>query len=364
MYDFQAAVNAARAVVEKQENAGQGQDYKYPLVYPQAGHSIVVRPLFNPASGQIVRLINRHEKIPCYRTYGIDCPICKTMQQVKDMTGQDPFGRKSASKSRGVCFAQYISSTYTIDKGNNKGNLQPGEIILFMFPWSVYSQINTIIQVISQTPTGMEQAFSHASSGMYVQVTVSPEFKYTATQVPYMTFPTNMSDDDFMRMLDGMESLMEQVLPSTVTEDVDKQVRAYNDELYKQYIAPRVQQVGVPSGTMPQNFSQIPQQPAQVSAPVPPQTTGYPPINNPVSTGNPYPPAGFPPANLSAQGNMTPQTPTYTPVQQMMVNPQTVPSPSLTSGPACIGNHKDGDPKCICCPAEMQCIQTSGDAPF
>lgn len=330
-YDFQAAVEAARAAVAKSGNDGSSQNYRYPLVYPQAGHSLTVRLLFNPPSGQIVRLVNRHEKVPCYRTYNIECPICKVMQEVKDATGQDPFGRNKASRARGVAFAQYISSTNQIDKGGNNGILQPGELILFMFPWSVYQQINALIQAVAQTPTGMDQAFCHSQSGLFIQVSATADFKYTTTSVPYMTFPTQQSDDDFMKMLDSMDNLNDQVVPSAITQEVDKQVKEYADAIYRQYITPRI-----PTQTMPAapqtvnggNFNQ----------PTPPSAFG-----TLYSTGSAVPPAYYPQA--VTQSPQAPQTPA-------------VPQQS-TNAPACYCQHKDNDPQCICCPYEVGCIQRS-----
>ena len=339
-YDFQSAVAAAKAVVESQENK-ESSNYKYPLLYPPQNNTIVVRPLFNPASGQIVRLVNRHEKVPCYRTYGIECPICKVQQQVKDVTGQDPFGRTKASRSRGLSFAQFISSTSPIDKGGNRGNFQPGDIILFMYPWSVYQQINTMIQAIAQTPTGMEQAFSHAASGLYIQINVDNNFKYTTTQVPYLTFPTQQTDDDFFKMLDGMESINEQVIPSSITEEVDKQVKEYSDAIYRQYIAPRTATQGVPAGTAPVNYgTAAPMNPqfAQ-TAPAP---TAVPNYTTPIPTVDP---------------TMVP------PVAPVMPAPAAAPATTTTpppSGqPACMGKHVQGSPQCVCCPAEVECINCS-----
>ena len=227
-YDFSQAVNAAKAIADRSE--GQATPtYKYPLVYPQPGQTIVVRPLFNPKSNSIVRLINRHEKIPCYRSYGFkkeECPICKVQEDVKNLTGTDPFGRTSASKARGICFAQFISSTIPVEKGQNKGVLQPGELILFMFPWSVYTQINTQITAVAQTPTGMDQAFCHASQGLFVQVSVTNDYKYTTTNVPYMTFnPSNLTDEQFLAQLDGMDNLNDQVIPATLTDEVVAQFK-------------------------------------------------------------------------------------------------------------------------------------------
>lgn len=348
-FDFQSAVSAAAAVVDKQSQQSGGGDYKYSLVYPQSGHTIVVKPLFNPKSGQILRLVNRHEKTACYRTYGIDCPICQIQQQVKDMTGQDPFGRSKKSTSRGICFAQYISSTNQIEKGNNKGILQPGEIILFMFPWSVYSQINTIIQAISQTPTGMDQAFCHSQTGMFVQVSVTADFKYTTTNIPYMTYPSSQTDDDFIKMLEGMESLADQVLPSTITEEVDKQVKEYTDAIYRQYISPSIpNQAPVQSNAVP------------LSAPPTPAPT---PANTAFvgSTGFVAPPPGFvATTSVPPSYGVVPMTPPPEMTTPIPPTPTPAPTPP-TAGqrPECFGKHTPSSPTCICCPEELTCMQSS-----
>lgn len=317
-FNFEAAVNAAKAITDRADG-NTPVNYKYPLVYPQSGQTMTIRPLFNPKSGQIIRLVNRHERVACYRTYGHtkdNCPICKIQQQVKDKTGTDPFGRTSASKARGICFAQFVSGTLPIEKGQNKGTVQPGEIILFMCPWSVYQAINTQITAIAQTPTGMDQAFCHADSGLFVQINVSNDFKYTTTSVPYMTFnPSGLTDDQFITMLENIDDLTEQVLPSTLTEEVEKQVKEYADNIYKQYFdTPTPDPVAV-ANTMPTNF---------VAAPAPN-------INIPYIEEEPAAPVA--PANASAAN---------------------------TGKPACFGkNHDLANPQCICCPLEVQCADES-----
>ena len=351
-YDFSAAVKAATDFVNHQEASGNGvNSYRYPLVYPQPNGTIVVRLLFNPKSSQILRLVNRHEKIACYKTYGIECPICKVMEQVKDMTGQDPFGRTKASRARGICFAQYISSTYPISKGENRGNVQSGETILFMYPWSVYQQLNTLIQAVAQSPTGMDQAFCHAQTGLIVQVNVDAGFKYTTSNVPYMTIQTNQSDEDFIKMLDGMDSLNEQVLPSTINETVDKQVKEYANAIYNQYIAPRTPTYGVPQNTAPQNMNSF-----------------LTPIIDTRNTGSPY-------VNFNQTINQTTATQGTGSVSYPNVSggtlqgftamnpPEEVPFKEVAQAnsnqPNCFGKHQANTAQCLCCPVEVDCMSVS-----
>lgn len=319
-FDYQSAI--AQAVNAAKNTSSEPQNYTYPLVYPSAGSTLVVRILFNPKSGQIVRLVNRHEKTACLKTYGVECPICKVMEDVKNMTGQDPFGRTKASRSRGLAIAEFVSSTVEYKKGNQ--SIRPGDLVLLMFPWSVYSAINEMIQAIAQTPTGMDMAFGHANSGMFVQITVTSDFKYTCVQIPYMVSPVQRTDEQFLDMLENCEPLNEQVLPSTINEEVNKSVQEYADSIYRQYITPSVPNQGVPAGTAPQSMQQF---------------------------TNPAPQTATP--QWIAPGVTTTQAP------PQFVNPAVPPFvPNTTSGsPACFGQHKDNDPTCICCPMEMQCIE-------
>lgn len=332
-FDYQNAI--AQAVASAKGSSSENtQNYTYPLVYPSAGSTLVVRILFNPKSGQIVRLVNRHEKTACLKTYGVECPICKVMEDVKNMTGQDPFGRTKASRSRGIALAEFVSSTTEVKKGNQ--NVQPGEIVLLMFPWSVYSAINEMIQAIAQTPTGMDMAFGHANTGMFVQITVTSDFKYTCVQIPYMVSPIQRTDEQFLDMLEKCESLNEMVLPSTINEEVSKSVQEYADSIYRQYMSPSIPNQGVPAGTQPQTVNVYSQNP---------QVQPSPTFQNVVT-----------PAVVQTSPTVAP----YVQPAQYVPQNQAVPPfvPNTSNGmPACFGNHKDGDPTCICCPVEMQCIE-------
>lgn len=366
-YDFTAAVAAAKQAIE-QGNSGTA-NYKYPLVYPQKGSSVVIRPLYNPASGQILRLFYRHEKTPCYLTYNQECPICKMHEDIKGLTGQDLYNRKP----RGICFAQYISSTIPISKGEGKGNLVSGEIILFMFPKTVYTAMNEQIQIISQNPTGMDQAFAHPEDGLYLQISVDNNFQYSTNVVPYSKYPlmnsdgTQMTDEQFMAFLDSIEDLYEQVLPKEITEETAKQVQEYCDELYKSYVAPSTPQVGVPQGTAPQSFANVaqqtpvpPQAPPQVNNTIPQAVPGAPVINNTVPPAPPVAPPVQPTTVVDTppwQAPAPPVGPTAT-NQAPAVQPVTT-AASNTNRPQCFGCYNGINPQCICCPEDLVCKEAT-----
>lgn len=314
-YDFTSALNAAMNVVNQQSRSNDNKVYPYPLFYPPKGQTITVKLLFNPASNQIIRLINRHGKVPCYRTYHTECPICKIQEQVISTTGQDPFIKEGAKcKARGLAFVQLISSTVAVENiGGTKINI--GDIALLMYPWSVYTQLNACISAVGQTPSGMERAFCSATDGLFVQISVDNDYKYTTTPVPYMTFSSGMTDEQFMKMLDEMPSLNEQVIPDTITQEVDAQVKEYVNSIYSKYISPR-----------------IPNQTPQVA-----------------------------PANLSDSALTISVNPNPTPIYQTTQQIQIPTIPAANGKPDCFGHHSQGSPQCICCPDEVLCMSK---APF
>ena len=369
-YDFSAAVSAATQAVS--EKGATGVKYPFPLLYCPKGQTIVVKLLFNPASGQITRLIKRHEfddtnpkvKVPCYKTYGIECPICKVQEQVQSVLGPQMIGPdgkekeifgKSKAKSRGISFAQYISSTLPIETGGKgfERQLKPGETVLFMYPWSVYTQINAMIQAVSQSPSGMEQAFCSADGGLFVQVSSTNDYKYTTIQVPFMTFPTGMSNEQYLQMLDGLPKLTEQVLPETITQDVDAQVKEATNRIYQQYLAPRIPNMGSPATVTTLNTPVAPPAQPQFNYPLPEDDLPF-YVGNPTNSA---PAAPAVPPVAPAATPVAPAAPTAPVSTAAPENPNYMPKDP--NQPMCMGSHQEGNPKCIVCPYELTCIQAS-----
>ena len=324
-FDFSNVVNTASDVVAKAAET-ERVNYPYPLVYPTPGQTLLVKLLYNPASKSVVRLVHRHEKIPCYRSYGIECPICKYQEQVVSTLGQDPFG-KTKSKSRGISFAKLVSCTKPIEytQNNTKKKINPGDTVLLMYPWSVYQEINRLINLVASTPSGMEQAFCYADTGLFIQITVTEDYKYSATNAPFQSFQTGLTNQQFMDFLEEMPSLADQVIPATIDEKVDAQVKEYADNIYREFIAPRVPTQNV-TDTAPTNLGNGIPNAVPASAYVPP-TVNVPPTTNP---------------NQYTGVNYATQIPTQPTVQ-------------APTKPNCFGSYTENQPKCICCPHEVEC---------
>lgn len=371
-FDFSKVLENAKNAIETTDS--EKVSYPYPLVYPAPGQTLIVKILYNPASGQITRLVNRHDKIACLRTYGQECPICKKMQEVMDVLGpgQDPFGKKK-SKARGISYATLISATKPIKSGEKI--LNPGDTVMLMYPWSVYKQISQALTAITTTPSALERAFENPNEGLFIQISVSDDnkYQYTTTVMPYMTFATGMTDEGYRTWLSSMPSLNEQVLPSTITEAVSKAVQEYVTEIHNTYIAPRIPNLNVTQNNIPTNIgninpnvgnpniAQMPQTPVVNNVPNIPFNTGTPIPNmgNTVNTGSPLPNMGNTIAQQNVQNAQMQNLNNIIAAQQNQLN---------NNKPSCYKQYQENAPKCMCCPYEVQCsadtFAESDEIPF
>lgn len=206
------------------------KSYKYKLVYPNEG-SLNVRLLFNPKSGLITRLINRHNiggtKIPCMATYTSksDCPICKVMEQAENAGVKVPYTSKS--KVRAIMYAQFHSASYEIEGVNR------GDIILLMVPWSAYKLIQKFILDVSSTPESMNKAFN---SPEYYTITIEKgksNTEWNARLNPVLTLKSASSQDEFEKMIEEVDSLYDAVsnIHETPTDNDIKMMNEAADQL-------------------------------------------------------------------------------------------------------------------------------------
>lgn len=332
-YDFTALAKQAQDAINNSNNANN-TSFKYALVYPGQG-DLSVRLLYNPASSLVSRLISRHNiqsgnstiKVPCLRTYGQECPICKVLKDIKAATGQELTSFRS--QTRAISFAQYVSSSYNINEGRSTP-INPGDVILLMYPWTVYGDIQSYISEVASTPSGMTEAFTRAS-GYVTKITRGSDNKYTVTNSPFSKFESAKSDEEFLKIIEGVESLNEQVLSSAITEEMTAQINGVVNDLTTRYLVPQAPQV--PTYGQPMNAGQVyAQQPPQY----PQQTMNVGP-NMTMPTQAQYPP-----------------NPQSAPVMQ---SPNVAPQ---SANPECFGKYDPSSDTCLICPNELSCQQASG----
>ena len=351
-YDFsKVAREAARVASSEKEH----REFKYKIVYPGEG-KIKFRILFNPQSGQIWRLISRHniegKKIPCAATYSHkdNCPICKALSDISNM-GQS-YPREYSSKTRAILFAQFCSADYEVANGN----IKKGDIFLLMVPWTVYKQICKWVADFSSDAAIMAKVFgSHEG---YVQVIEKGKDAndWTFRPDPNITLESAKTDDEFSEMLDGIESLYDQMgFHQECTPEETALMQTTAAQLIEAYISPSSAQGYIPptpptDDVNPQAFKN----PTPVTQAVPA-----------VEVATPVAPQSYPTApQLATRQPKTPEPAT----QPVASQPQEV----VQDKPACYGgyvpaddqdpSHKAASIRCKYCPMSQQC--QSDSVPF
>lgn len=254
---IQEQLNSAKSTSEQPKTT-----WKYKLLYPSEG-SLNIRILFNPKSGLITRLVNRHNiggsRVPCMATYTSksECPICKVISQAEEKGIVLPYSAKS--RVRVVFYAQFHSATYDV------GDIKKGDIILVMAPWSVYKDIQKFLTDISSSPDAMHQAFESASYFAYTIEKGKTNQDWSGRINPVITVRSADSNEEFQEMLEDIDSLYDAVahIHETCTEDDLKLMNEAADQLRTELFSEvSVPQVPVSSNQEPDTIMDLSKAPS------------------------------------------------------------------------------------------------------
>ena len=230
------AFDLSNVLKQANEATSSGNDPKYKIFYPGVGQS-KLKLLFNPKSNSLMRLINRHEwmdkrKVPCLKTLGrdIECPICKAIEDVKNIKGIDLSRHKS--KVRGIAFAQLVSTNYTL---TGKNSPSTNEIVLFMFPWTVYGAISQVVTEAQENPSQLEQLIA-SNEGFTFTINHGEDNKYNCMMSPFGKHRTCGSDEEFERLLNSLDSLNDMIIPQQLKDEQMDAVRKVADEIRLKYL--------------------------------------------------------------------------------------------------------------------------------
>ena len=360
--NLNSVLQEAQEVTSRSENSN---DDRMKLIYPQPGQ-IEVRLLYNIPSGILMRLIRRHNiegtKHICLSNYGQDCPICNAINNIQNATGSDLWKLKSST--RGIAIAEYVSDQGYKWDDNRKP--EPGEIILLMFPWSVYQGIN---RVISLAGANINSLIASNTGGTIIitRKVENSRTKYDVDLNAYnMAHNTCSNEDEFEKMMNSLPNLNDMIIPSELDPKEITNANYIAGELTNKYLGNRiVQQYTQPqattlAGTANNMYTppvQVPPQQTQafVQGSVPPQMNTTPPWENPV-------PAPVPPQAVAPQPTVPqPTAPQVQPTAQFAQEPiqlqQNISNiENNMQMPPCYGQSVSQDAnKCAMCPVELNC---------
>lgn len=327
-FDLTKVMEAAAGVSQE---GGSGRSDLPRLIYPSDG-SLVVRLLFNPKSSNVMRLIRRHkidnQKYDCAVQWGQDCPLCKTIDGIKAVKGLDLWTFKS--KPVGIAYAQYVSCSIGYDFGPGRTAPKAGELILLMFPWSVYKQLSEVIQ----------RAGANASEilldneGRVVTIIRSLDVKSNRTNYrieldPFVPkFKSSNSQEEFDAFLEELPDLNESMVPAQMPADLNQKLLAVSEQLNARYL----------------NIAVNPA--AQIPSTVYGQTTVNPSPSIAVTPA--------PPASITATSE-DPSPAAAEAIQQEAPVQDNVPS----GMPQCFGNLDLRNKDCLVCAHTIECSKAS-----
>ena len=377
--DLSSVLNQAAQVTQDQDAKDSGG---MKLLYPQNG-VLKVRLLYNQPSGVVMRKFERHkingQNVTCMSNYGQECPVCKMIDSIQNAKGVDLWKLKRTT--RGIAYAEYVDSDYRWENPNDAP--AKGEIVLLMFPWTIYTDLNRLISGAGQNIYNL--IASNVGGVFKISRWVEKgQTKYRAEIDPFdQQHKTCNSDEEYQKLITELPTLNEKFVPVEPTDAIIKSAKNMADELNKEYLSPQVMHPNM--GMTGTNLSGLPNQMPQMAPQMAPQMPQNPQTYTDPATGAQYelinnqwilkaqvppmpptPPA--PPApQMAPQGmnQMPPQMPgTYQQpgaVPQPPMNQQ----PAMNKGnqPACFGKH--GSPEinpnqCLMCPSEAVCKVSSG----
>jgi len=234
----------------KSANSNSGNKLPYPVVYPHADGKLTFKILYNCKNEIVQRIIKRHEngkeKIACLETYGLDCPACKAIKEMTDLLGKDAgIWRKFPTKERGFCFAILKDIPDTYYDANSKDAPKVGDIVILMYPKSVYTDIANVIADAGKTE-GSDVFTGIMAKNMGFLITLDRkrgtnnipkyEVKLSLREKKCIDTGDDAADDaKFDEILSNLPALNDIILPVSPTEEIHNGAKALADTVRQFY---------------------------------------------------------------------------------------------------------------------------------
>lgn len=338
----------------------------YKLFCPAGQTQARLKILHNEQVGLPFRSIVRHEfthtivngkrfrvNPPCLKQYGTECPVCSVSKNIVDVKGKEVLKDCLKYKQKYISFA-YVEEITGHPETDPQKKINPGEIVLMLYPGTVFEKIN---QIISRCSTDVDyNKFFYQNESISFLLSMNPSaapsdmYSFMPDPMPgsnvSKVFNTPDGDAKFMEMLNSLPSLYDIYLPETVTEDIVSLNREVAEELSKRYLSNNT-----PDATTANIIEgEIKKQEALQQA----STVISNQVVNPVQPQPQTQAQVIQPTVSAPQAPVQPIINNIQPQQVVTTTTSSVPT-SDTSKPECFGNFNDIDAKCLICPHSTEC---------
>lgn len=350
----------------------------YKLFYPAGQTRAKLKLLYNVQTGLVGRAVTKHQftyavvngkrfKVnpPCLKQYGVECPVCSVTKNIIDIKGKDVLTNTHRWTQKYISFA-YVEEISGHPETDSEKKVNPGDIVLFMYPNTIFKKVNEIIERCSSTGD-VDKFFAQNES---VSFLLSVDSNASATDM-YNFMPDAIStskiyntpdgDVKFAEMLNSLPSLYEIYLPEHATDEIVALNREVADELSKRFLSnntPDATTAGIIEGEIKKQEA-LQQATIVQNQPQPQVTINQIPPISPVANQVPVQTSTTVTQPIQPQPVATPapvQTTTTVPQQtQTTVTVMPLASNDTTAHPECFGNYNDIDAKCLICPHSTDC---------
>lgn len=351
----------------------------YKLFYPAGQTRAKLKILYNVQTGLVGRAVTKHQftyavvngkrfKVnpPCLKQYGMECPVCNVTKNIVDIKGKEVLQNTHRWTQKFISFA-YIEEISGHPETDAEKKVNPGDIVLFMYPNTIFKKVNEIIErcVTSGDPNAADKFFAQNES---VSFLLSVDPNAAATDM-YNFMPDAIStskvyntpdgDAKFVEMLNSLPSLYDIYLPAQATDEIIALNKETADELSKRFLSnntPDATTAGIIEGEIKKQEAL--QQAQVLIQPIQSQPIANPVVNPIVNTAQEQSQAQVVQQTLTQP--IQPQIPVQQTIAQAPVQPTVTTTAPVnntpdTSKPECFGNYNDIDAKCLICPHSTEC---------
>lgn len=171
--------------------------------------------------------------------YGEDCPICAAIKNAEDEYGKECGAwSKYGYKTRGISMAILVDH----DAGmfSDKNSPKKGDLILLMYPPTLYNKIN---EIIVKSGSHLEDLVVN-NDGKTIEITRKQKNggfpEYDVSVYAYGDEKIKDSDEEFDSILDNLQNLNDSLVPNYPNDEIREKVRAAAESIDVEYSSGRV----------------------------------------------------------------------------------------------------------------------------